>query len=245
MKKHIQHKGVRLGILGLIFLTSCTSDPDSPGLEYMPDMYRSPAIEAYVDYQNTEVQSAMLPPLGTIPFHADSAEAAIFMPYKRKPMPIMSKTHGWYGYPTEEGAYENSASDMNPLLPTEENLEQGKVIYEKFCDHCHGEKGDGKGPIVERGAIQGIPAYNTVTESEGQMFYSITYGKGLMGGHASLIDKKERWQVVLYVRALQNGGSYPTGEETTDAVEATDSTMTEEMDEVVTDSLATGDNTNT
>ena len=31
-------------------LTACSGDPDAPGLEYMPDMYRSPAVEAYVDY---------------------------------------------------------------------------------------------------------------------------------------------------------------------------------------------------
>ena len=31
-------------------VSSCTKHPDSPGYEYMPDMYRSQAIEAYVDY---------------------------------------------------------------------------------------------------------------------------------------------------------------------------------------------------
>ena len=31
-------------------MVSCVSDPNSPGVEYMPDMYRSPAVEAYVDY---------------------------------------------------------------------------------------------------------------------------------------------------------------------------------------------------
>ncbi|MEN9445706.1 MAG: hypothetical protein RL728_218, partial [Bacteroidota bacterium] len=38
-----------MAVTGLL-LFSCTSNPDSAGLEYMPDMYRSPAIEAYVDY---------------------------------------------------------------------------------------------------------------------------------------------------------------------------------------------------
>ncbi len=36
-----------IGLSFLMFLTlitSCTADPDSPGTEYMPDMYRSPAI---------------------------------------------------------------------------------------------------------------------------------------------------------------------------------------------------------
>jgi len=35
---------------GTALFMGCSSTPDSPGLEYMPDMYRSPAIEAYVDY---------------------------------------------------------------------------------------------------------------------------------------------------------------------------------------------------
>ena len=37
-------------ILAAAMMTSCTTDPNSPGVEYMPDMYRSPAVEAYVDY---------------------------------------------------------------------------------------------------------------------------------------------------------------------------------------------------
>ena len=34
----------------IALLASCGKAPNSPGIEYMPDMYRSPAIEAYVDY---------------------------------------------------------------------------------------------------------------------------------------------------------------------------------------------------
>ena len=34
----------------LFATTGCVNNPDSSGLEYMPDMYRSPAVEAYVDY---------------------------------------------------------------------------------------------------------------------------------------------------------------------------------------------------
>lgn len=68
------------GLVAIAALTGCTSDPNSPGLEYMPDMYRSPAVEAYVDYgqdpyyfdndtvlAQRNTQSAKLPPEGTIP----------------------------------------------------------------------------------------------------------------------------------------------------------------------------------
>ncbi len=37
-------------VLGTVLLASCGGEKDSPGIEYMPDMYRSPSVEAYVDY---------------------------------------------------------------------------------------------------------------------------------------------------------------------------------------------------
>lgn len=215
-------------------LTGCVNDPDSPGLEYMPDMYRSPAVEAYVDYENSLVQSALEPPMGTVPYYGTGEDVEVFLPYNRKPGLGFDKSHGWYGFEQDPDAYTNSAMDKNPLPPTDENLTKGEEVYIKFCVHCHGEAGDGKGAIVQNGAIQGIPAYSNVTTSEGQMFYSVTYGKGLMGAHASLIDKKERWQVVMYVRALQNGGDYPIG----DAI-ASDSTVTQAAVESANVEMAT------
>jgi mono/diheme cytochrome c family protein len=39
---------------------------------------------------------------------------------------------------------------------------------------------------------------------EGQMFYSVTYGKNLMGGYASQLDAKQRWMVISYIKRKQN-----------------------------------------
>ena len=49
----------------LALMVSCSSNPDSAGTEYMPDMYRSPAIETYVDYgeirgrENMEIKTKL------------------------------------------------------------------------------------------------------------------------------------------------------------------------------------------
>ena len=32
------------------------------------------------------------------------------------------------------------------------------------------------------------------------MFHTITYGKGLMGAHASQLTQEERWLLVMYIR---------------------------------------------
>ena len=75
-------KYIAVILIGGITLSSCSKHPDSPGYEYMPDMYRSQAIEAYVDYgmvtdeerdttaerlKNT--QSARIPAEGSIPYY--------------------------------------------------------------------------------------------------------------------------------------------------------------------------------
>ena len=74
-----------------------------------------------------------------------------------------------------------------------------------MCQHCHGEKGDGNGPMVTSGAYSGVPNYANLTAlSDGQIFYSIYYGKGMMGAHNSLLNKKEIWTLVHYVRQFQD-----------------------------------------
>ena len=81
-------------------------------------------------------------------------------------------------------------------------------MYGNFCIHCHGEKGDGQGTVGtnSNGAYPAPPSYTSaaiVDLPAGQIFFSMTYGKGLMGSHASQLTKEERWKVVYYVQSLQ------------------------------------------
>ena len=208
-----------------LMLGSCTADADSPGLEYMPDMYRSPAIEAYVDYgevrgrENMAMKlrmSALVPPAGTVPYYGtDSSLVQLMLPYFRKATISFRETHGLYGADlTASDDYALAVADMNPLKLTAENsealLKSGKELYTAMCQHCHGEKGDGNGPMVVSGAYAGVPNYTErAALSDGQIFYSIYYGKNAMGSHASLLNKKEIWTLVHYVRKFQNA-SYGT-----------------------------------
>jgi len=203
-----------------MILGSCTADADSSGLEYMPDMYRSPAIEPYVDYgeirgrENVSFKmkmSAMTPPAGSIPFYGtDSATVHLMLPYFRKANISFRETHGLYGADlTMTDEYTLAAADVNPYkltpLNAEVTLKKGKELYTSNCLHCHGEKGDGNGPMVASGAYAGVPSYADRTAlGDGQIFYSIYYGKGAMGSHSSQLNKKEIWTLVHYVRKFQN-----------------------------------------
>lgn len=197
-------------------MMSCVGDPNSPGLEYMPDMYRSPAVEAYVDY--AEVRGlfrpelvgdrvSLTPPNGTIPYYGVGSGVDIMMPYQHGAPVGSDRTHGLYGEIQDSAGYAKSAFDKNPIPYSEEVLKEGQALYGLFCLHCHGEKGDGQGPVVTNsaGKFPPPPAYNGALKDlpAGTIFYSVTYGKGMMGSHASQLNKEERWKVVHYVEKLQ------------------------------------------
>lgn len=211
-----------VAVIGLI-LGSCTSDQDSAGLEYMPDMYRSPAIEPYVDYGEVKgntndaaklKMSALTPPMRTIPYYGTNEDEVLMMlPYHRKPAAAFATTHGLFGWDftsNNELDYEylQAANDKNPYILTADNAEamfaKGKELYTVNCAHCHGEKGDGNGPMVTAGSYSGAAILTGLTIADGQMFYSIYYGKGAMGAHNSLVNKKEIWTLVHYIRKFQD-----------------------------------------
>lgn len=238
-----------VAVTGMIFV-SCTSDQDSSGLEYMPDMYRSPAIEPYVDYGEVRGEvnenfknhmSALVPPKNTIPYlGTDTLDVLLNLPYNRKPAPAFASTHGYFGWDfskntTPDFDYLEAAKDVNPLRLTAANAEQifkkGKELFTANCQHCHGEKGDGQGPMVTSGAYAGVPNYtDKASLGDGQIFYSIYYGRNAMGGHASMLSKKEIWTLVHYVRKFQNAsyGSFNADGSTTAAVAVSDSTKVAE-----------------
>jgi mono/diheme cytochrome c family protein len=192
----------------VVVMASCNGDPNSPGVEYMPDMYRSPAVEAYVDYgqdpyhfseelarEQRERPSARKPADGTIPFSKDATKATFNMPYT---------------YPNTPDGYEAAGLGLkSPIAMTEATVAQGKVIYTKFCQHCHGEKGEGDGAVVKNGNYPQPPSYTAALKDlpEGKIFHSLMYGRNVaMGSHASQLNKEERWLVTHYVKYLQNGG---------------------------------------
>ncbi len=191
MKKH--YKIVKFvvcsALTGLLLagFSSCGKrDANSPGVEFMPDMYRSPSLEYYQIHtvDGDTVYNAMKPVKGTV--------ARGYMPYA-------------YANTTE--GYEAAGLNLkNPLTAKsrEEYEKEGEVLYGKFCVHCHGEAGMGDGKVG--GKLPGPPpAYSGTLKNlpEGKMFHTLTYGKGTMGSHASQLTQEERWKLVYFVQKLQ------------------------------------------
>ena len=196
-----------IAVLGCISaaVTSCgKKDPNSPGVEYMPDMYRSPSFEtnsfsllAKSDGTFDTIETNRLPVAGTI--------ARGFLPYP---------------YTNDTAGYGNAGRFLhNPLEKTDANVKEGEVIFGKYCVHCHGATGQGDGKVA--GKLPGPPPSYTspalLALPEGKMFHTITYGKNLMGSHASQLSKDERWKVIMYIHKLQ----YPNGMPVKPAIDST------------------------
>ncbi len=190
------------GCVAIAFTSCDKKDANSPGVEYMPDMYRSPSLEsnmAYVTIKNGKetgdtLQVNRMPVVGTI--------ARGYFPY---------------AFPnTPEGYEAAKIGSHNPLEKNDKNLKEGEELYGKFCVHCHGATGQGDGPVGLKlpGAPPAYTAADKINMTEGELFQIITYGKGFMGSHASQVSQTERWKLVLYVQHLQhpNGVTVPAAD---------------------------------
>lgn len=83
--------------------------------------------------------------------------------------------------------------------------EVGKPKYEIYCTPCHGGTGDGNGVTKARGMVV-TPTYHDDRlrdMAEGEIFNTLTNGKGLMGYYKDKLSPEERWAVIAYMRILQ------------------------------------------
>ena len=115
---------------------------------------------------------------------------------------------------TESAPPESLALD-NPLRPTPEHLAAARALYHRTakplaCAQCHGEKGDGLGPLAA--AYEPPPRNFTCAEtmdtiSDGQLFWIIRNGASAgMPAYGAPSDE-EVWQLVLLLREFAETGS--------------------------------------
>lgn len=84
-------------------------------------------------------------------------------------------------------------------------IARGHDRFQIYCSPCHGSLGDGNG-ITKQYGMGATPTYHDqrLREiAEGEIFNTITHGKGNMLPYADKLLPEDRWAVILYVRALQ------------------------------------------
>ncbi len=92
----------------------------------------------------------------------------------------------------------------NPLAGKLEAAKDGKNIFQTYCVTCHGDKGKGNGPSAA--GLSPKPANLTLKQtqkqSDGALFWKITTGKPPMVSWKFALSKKQRWELVDYIRQL-------------------------------------------
>jgi outer membrane protein OmpA-like peptidoglycan-associated protein len=215
-------------LAALVTIFGCQAEGDFTGREYMPDMAHSIAYETNLNtfypynrendaaaesQYNANVQPRKIVN-GTIPrgftsfFWSGDLEA--LKAQKESGYNMNGKVP--YAFGNDDAAREAAiaAITTNPFPATKGGVAKGKDLYNINCAICHGEKGDGNGYIWRdgEGPYPNKPANFLETEmagsSEGRYYHAIMRGKGVMGAYADKLSFEERWNVIHYIRTLQN-----------------------------------------
>lgn len=191
-------------LLGTLII-SCSAGKDDPGVEYAPQMYHSTPYEPLSQVTDKEIGSWLdsNPDDG----HGEFYNSNPYNPNNmtmRLPVPNTVKRGDHLPYRIPKDSLELASTIKNPLATSEEVIKEGKLLYTRYCTHCHGDKGMGDGLVGK--VYKGVTAYNSRAvkdKSEGHIFHVITHGKGRMWAHGSQVSVEDRWKIVQYVQTLQ------------------------------------------
>ena len=92
-----------------------------------------------------------------------------------------------------------------PFAVSDADMKRGQERYTAYCTPCHGQTGDGRGMVVQRGLRQAATYHQDRlrTAAPGYFYDVITNGFGAMQGYAEQVPPRDRWLIAAYVRALQ------------------------------------------
>jgi mono/diheme cytochrome c family protein len=199
-----------IGLSVIVFLASCSAGGENQGLEYAPNMYHSVPYEPYTQVVDEDagrwLTSIDYPDGHAEFFNSNKLNGPFLINLREAPANTVSRNkHGWLPYRIGKDSLELASRVMkNPLDSTAAMVSEGKVLYEMYCDHCHGPKGAGDGKVADK--YNGVPNYKSDALkdiTEGHIFHVITYGKNLMWAHGSQIGAEDRWKIASYVKTLQ------------------------------------------
>jgi mono/diheme cytochrome c family protein len=95
---------------------------------------------------------------------------------------------------------------QSPKPSTPALLKQGRSIFERSCQKCHGSLGTGNGPDSDprNPAADLTDPFRAELNPEGVMFYRVMNGKPpVMPSFKSQLSADEAWAVVAYARSLR------------------------------------------
>ena len=217
-------------LLVLVALTAAAMQVDhsQPNVEFLPEMKRSPAASAFsassvfANRRTLQEPVAGTIPRGELPLH--------FLPTKEDAVRAGEELVNPYSVPAEDADQDAGAAQDSPgnaeadaaapqdgsAAPVstpeaeaasrlEASVTRGGDVYRVYCISCHGPSGAGDGPVAKRGFPPPPPLTTgkSAQMKDGQLFHILTYGQGSMASMAAQLTRDRRWDVVSYVRQMQ------------------------------------------
>ena len=94
----------------------------------------------------------------------------------------------------------------NPYSGDSSSVARGEELFIKNCAKCHGESGNGYGPVTQGFTTwprQLWAWHKTGPETDGYIYWFITNGRSDMPPWGVILSEKERWDLVSYVKTLK------------------------------------------
>jgi len=167
-----------------------------PPFELFPDMDRQAKLRPQEPFKfMPNGVSSQLPPTNTI----------------ARGEPIQTANGPVYAFeesPVNTGRIAGSTNffEINPLAVNASLFQRGHERFDIYCAPCHGKLGDGNGITKKIGvmaAVANLHDKRIVEMTDGEIFNTITHGKGVMGAAGPLVPTEDRWAIIAYTRALQ------------------------------------------
>ncbi len=167
-----------------------------PPIEVFPDMDRQARLRPQEPNPFfTNGISSQLPPVGTI----------------ARSTPVETVNGAVYTFedsPVNTGRVTGTTNFVaaSPLPINEKFIQRGRERFDIYCTPCHGALGDGNGITKKLGvmpAVANLHDKRIVEMTDGEIFNTITHGKGLMGAYGPVVPAEDRWAIIAYARALQ------------------------------------------
>jgi cytochrome c553 len=82
-------------------------------------------------------------------------------------------------------------------------ISDGEAIFIKSCQSCHGTPGKGNFALLN--PSPGDPSTEKFqNQLDGDLFFKLTTGRGLMPSFKNLLKEEDRWKLVSYIRSFNN-----------------------------------------
>ncbi|GAA5023010.1 hypothetical protein GCM10011506_05540 [Marivirga lumbricoides] len=194
-----------------IMLVSCDAGKDDTGTEYAPNMYHAVSYEPLIQITNKDAGEWVSSDDDIYGEYYSSNPNNPFEMNMREPAAntVPRSGSGMLPYRLPKDSLDLASRILeNPFPASDEVIAEGKVLYSKYCQHCHGANGGGSADETAKVGVvfKGVPSYSAGRVSQvsgGHIFHVITHGKGRMGAHGSQVQPEDRWKIVRFVQTLQ------------------------------------------